>query len=1200
MKKVLGIVFHPVVLALLGLVALSAVIWWLGPMLALGQWRPLEPEWARWTLIALVVAVYVGKKLWRLFNAKMANAKMTEGLLQAPAAAPPEVSASDEETQTARKRFEEALGTLRRSQLGERRAKQTGLRALLFPRHYLYELPWYVFIGAPGAGKTTALVNSGLQFPLAESFGANAVRGIAGTRNYDWWFTNDAVLVDTAGRYTTQEANREVDAAGWRRFLELLKQHRPRRPINGIILTISIPDVLQQPAAELDKLASDLRKRIQELHEQLNIRFPIYVLITKCDLLAGFAEFFDDFGREERGQVWGVTFPYEEKTATAGSPLDRFEAEFRLLEQRLNDRLIERMQRERDLSKRALMYAFPQQFGAVKHVIAGFLANVFTASRFLETPMLRGVYFTSATQEGTPIDRVMGMLARSTGIERKVLPPQEGSGRSYFLTRLLKDLVFVEQGLAGTNLRWERRRTMLQLCGYAVIVLIPIGFLLAWFVSYRNNQFYLSEVQSRTRASKEQIESIRTGVTTNVIALLPALRSVKELSVASSTAQGVPLSMGFGLFQGDKLSSASADAYRRLLESIFLQRLIYRVEEQLRSAGRDDVELRYEALKIYLMFYDPNHFDSQSLKTWIRNDWEKRFAREVPTDQRQALEAHLDALFERGAVTPVLAADQQLIAQARAQLPALPHRIYHRLRQQGVGANVPEFTISQAAGPAAPLVFERASREPLTAGVPGLFTYDGYHRAFVSEAEKVAAQLVAEESWVLGLTERQRVVPAEVGAFARVAGDVRRLYLEEYARVWAKFVSDIRLVRPDSLQRATELAGLLSAPDSPLPLLFRAIVRQTTLAEMPEAEKSLLEKGKEKAQESLSAIGKILPGAEAPAISPAGPKLEKSIVDDRFDGLRRFVRSAAPGQPAPIDATTGLLNELHAYLVAVDQALKSNVTPPQNTVGTKIKADAARVPEPIRGMLQTLASSAAVLAARGERANVSSEMRASIGDFCSKAISGRYPFVRSSANDVTQEDFARLFSPGGMLDDFFQKKLAQHVDTSKKQWTFKRVDDVPLSDSSVLVQFQRAAVIRDVFFRGGPAKPSLRLEFKPLEMDARITQFTLDVDGQIVKYAHGPQVPQTVQWPGPKGSTQVRVQIQPPASSGGSGTVSEGPWALFRLFDLMQMESTGQAEKFHVSFNIEGRTALFEVTASSVQNPFRLKELEQFQCPAGL
>lgn len=76
-----------------------------------------------------------------------------------------------------------------------------------FSRQYLYQLPWYVIIGAPGAGKTTALVNSGLHFPLADRFGKSALRGVGRTRNCDWWFTNDAVLLDTAAATPRRKAS---------------------------------------------------------------------------------------------------------------------------------------------------------------------------------------------------------------------------------------------------------------------------------------------------------------------------------------------------------------------------------------------------------------------------------------------------------------------------------------------------------------------------------------------------------------------------------------------------------------------------------------------------------------------------------------------------------------------------------------------------------------------------------------------------------------------------------------------------------------------------------------------------------------------------------------------------------------------------------------------------------------------------------
>ena len=119
-------------------------------------------------------------------------------------------------------------------------------------------------------------------------------------------------------------------------------------------------------------------------------------------------------------------------------------------------------------------------------------------------------------------------------------------------------------------------------------------------------------------------------------------------------------------------------------------------------------------------------------------------------------------------------------------------------------------------------------------------------------------------------------------------------------------------------------------------------------------------------------------------------------------------------------------------------------------------------------------------------------------------------------------------------------------------------------------------------------------------MDDTITQFTLDVDGQLVKYSHGPQIPSSVQWPGPRGSTQVRVQLQPALATGSSGLVTEGPWALFRLFDRLQIVPGGAPERFRVTFDIDGRKATFDVTASSVVNPFRMRELAEFSCPTAL
>jgi len=1194
MKKILGLIFNRWTLAVLGLIAISLLIWFAGPLLAFADYRPMESATVRWVLIGLIVLFYVGRIVWRFVKAKMANTKLLDGMLKQGSAQSEADAPGAAEVATLRQRFEEAITTLKQAKLGSTE-KKSGL-STLFGQQYVYELPWYIFIGAPGSGKTTALINSGLKFPLADRFGEAAIRGVGGTRNCDWWFTNEAVLIDTAGRYTTQESNHEIDSAAWTGFLQLLKKFRPRRPINGVILTISVADLLQQSPSQRDVHAQALRKRIQELYEQLGIRFPLYALITKADVLAGFMDFFGNFGAEERAQVWGVSFPMDQKNQQVNSLAD-FANEFAALEKRLNERLIDRLQEERDPQRRALLYTLPQQFANLKDLLNDFLDKVFSPSRFEEKPLLRGVYFTSGTQEGSPIDRVMGSLGRAFRLERKLLTPMKPSGKSFFITRLIQDVVFPEAGIAGTNLRWERRRTILQWGGLALACLITGASVLAWSVSYARNKTYIAEVQDNLRDVSKQVAGLNVGDSTEVVSLLPLLRSVQHLPNTPSVAvNDAPVSMGFGLYQGNKLGAASDNAYQRLLQDAFLPRVTMRVEQQLRSI-QDNPEALYETLKAYLMLHDATHFDADALKAYIQHDWNTNLPREITSEQREALSDHLDALFSTGAVVSPIAADEQLVSSVRTSLISMPlaQRAYNRLKRLGVGNDIPEFTISRAAGSAAPLVFARASGQPLTHGVPGLFSYRGYYEAFQKQYEQVTKQLADEEGWVLGVSEKDRGKVVDLNAKEGLANEVRRLYLTEYANTWEAFIADIRVVLGKSQGEAIQSVRILSAPDSPLPDLLRKIVREVTLVKKSEDEKTLLDKGEERLKAGASPLTKLFGDKTKPTTELVSRP--ESIVDDRFDSLRRMVIAPAPGQPAPIDGAVTLMKEMYVQMQAAETALKGGNQPPPDTVSNKVKVEAGQMPEPLRSALLTMATVAANQVLAGMKGNLSDQLGSSVGDFCNKALAGRYPLVKNSPRDVTQDDFARLFSPGGLMDDFFQKNLVTLVDTSTKPWSYRQLSDKRMADSTgALLQFQRAQTIRDVFFRNGGRTAGMRLDFKPLEMDAAITQFILDVDGQIVKYSHGPQVPQPVQWPGPKGSSQVRVQISPPMTNAPFGPF-EGPWALFRMFDRLKIEPTSQPEKFIVTFNIDGRKAQFEVVTSSVQNPFRLRDLEQFQCP---
>lgn len=1180
MKKLLSFLLHPITLGVFFLLVVSALVWWVGPLIAFGEHRPLDTALARGLALAVVWVLGLLRLVWALLRRRRLNAALVKGMATGPSAAAQEEAVLQE-------RFSQAIALLKQAPGAK--------KGLLGSGSSLYELPWYVFIGAPGAGKTTALLNAGINFPLTEKLGQASVRGVGGTRNCEWWFSDEAVLIDTAGRYATQDSDKDTDAAAWDTFLGLLRRARPRRPINGVLLTVSVQDLLALPPDQRKEQAARLRGRMQELQQRLGVKVPVYVLVTKCDLLAGFNETFGSLGKEERDQVLGFTFPLS--TQPGEEVMANFGSEFASLEKRLRERLIERMEAESDPLKRAVVFAFPQQFGGLRGLLGSYLETVFGSGGTLdEAPRLRGVYFTSGTQEGTPIDRVLGALARTFGVERRLTPPAAAKGRSYFLNHLLRRVVFVEQYLVGQNAEVERRSARLRLAGLAALSLATLTLLIGWGFSYLGNQRYIADIEAKLPALKDTVAALPPTSGSDPSALPEALAALRDAAQPPGFAlDHPPLSLGFGLFQGDKLDAGAQVSYHRLLQRALAPRVAARLEERLRTANRDNLEFAYESLKAYLMLYNPEHLDKPGLQAWVGLDWDANLEGSLGPEKVALLKNHLDALLSRGGFELAQPMDKTLVASVREMLGAYPleYRIFSRLRRAQIDGDLPPFTVAAAAGPQSPNVFERASGQPLTQGIPGMFTKDGYKKAFQTSVDKTARQLAEEEAWVLGTNP---AIAKRQAADKTLVERVRRLYLEEYVKVWDAYLADVRLVKLAGLDRGIAVSRLLSAVDSPLAAFLRAASKETTLIDPVDSSNPVDKEISKRGDAVLAKGGELarLAGnqAKAPAsVSRDGP-LEK-IVDDHFAGLRRLVT----GTPPPLDDVMKMFNEVYVQLSAVQEALKSKSPPPAGGGGAKLKAAAGQQPEPLRTALETLADAADNQSRLVERQSLTGELQP-VAEFCARAIAGRYPVAQGAKVDVLPEDFGQFFAPGGMMDDFFTRKLNALVDVGTNPWSFRPTGDGtrPVSPAA-LADFQRAARVREVFFRNGGKTPAFRVDVRALELGDGLKELTLDIDGQVSRFTAGNTAPVSLQWPGARLSSQIRLTGQP----GGTPITFDGPWALFRLFDRFEVQgSPQQPERFIVVMNLDGHRARLEVTASSVFNPFRLRELQQFRCPGAL
>ena len=1058
----------------LGIAAAAVLVWFLAPLIDIAGNAPLTAPHARLFAVAAVLALASAVLLAQRTLALRRNRRFLAQL--APS------DPGQREVAFLGKRFGQALQQLRSLHLA-RRGGARWLGALL-GRPLVHELPWYVIIGAPGAGKTTVLLNSGLHFPLAEGPGDESVRGIGGTRNCDWWFASEAVLIDTAGRYTTQDSDREADRTAWLGFLDLLRRHRPRCPINGVLLTLSASDLLQTTPERAAAHASDLRQRLDEITARLGIAVPVYVLVTKTDLLPGFTEFFADFDAHVRSQVWGATLP-------RGAGAAQWRAEMDALEARLHEQMQEDLGNERGSRRSAAIHAFPSQWRQLNRSALELLHAVVTLGQGTR-PMLRGLYFTSATQDATPGTR-------------------GSSNNSYFVTRLLRDVVFAESGLAGSSSRGSRQRRWVErgaLAASALAVVAAAGF--TWR-GYEREARAVDAFASRLPQLDHALAQAQRN--TDLVALLPALDALAG-SGLDPAHDGDDLAARL-LDRNRMLAAAADDSYQRLLKDALLPRIAARLEARLRQNAGEPAARTYETLRAYLMLFGGKHFDAAALRAYFANDWQLTLPESVSAAERAALLRHLDQLLSRGVVGAPSHADAGLIAATRARVQGvtLAQRAATRLRQQE--GNAPRV----AAGAGGVLV--RASGDALADLPPP--------RAAVlprARTQQVLAALAQEQSWVLGAPHAQAATPG-------LADEVERLVALDNALYWQSVLDDLRLAPTPQLSDSARLARALARTDSPLVALLNTATRETA----------------------------------------AGPSAAW------FAALRAHVDGASP----PIARTQALLGKLAAHLAAADEAARQKSMPPASDVLRELAQTARDAPAPLNVLLAQLHGSSSNQLMAALREPLSREMARELAPACARAVSQRYPFVRNAAEEMSRDEFARAFGAGGLFDGFFQRHLAPHAEAAH-------------SDGAA--PFRRAQAIREAFFRDGGRALGTRLEFRLLELDAGATEFTLDVDGQVLRFKRGATQPQSIEWltlGGTSGSAgRVHVLLAP---SAGSGYTFNGPWALLRLLDRARVERGASPERALVSFDIEGRKARFEVRSAGTHNPLIRQDLEPFQCP---
>ncbi|HXX93858.1 MAG TPA: type VI secretion system membrane subunit TssM, partial [Planctomycetota bacterium] len=693
------------------------------------------------------------------------------------------------QVQAVEQQLNEAIQALKTSRLG---------------KGALYKLPWYMIIGPPGSGKSTALQESGLNFPYV-SQGRKGIRGVGGTRNCDWWFTDEGILLDTAGRYTTELDDREE----WVGFLELLKKARKSKPINGVLVAVSVSDLLAASEQELEAHAKTIRERIDELTQRLQLVFPVYLLFSKCDLLQGFVEFFEDFTKQDRAQAWGCSLPFSPTGTQDYRQI--FEDETQQMFRALTHQRLGSLVAERPPGKKQNIFVFPLQFQAASRKLAEFVGLLFRPNPFQETSVFRGFYFTSGTQEGTPIDQVIRSMSAAFGLKEEAASGAAPTvdKKSYFINHLFTKIIFPDQTLAHQSSRVQRRNKIVHYGTLGLSAVASVLLLGALGVSFFGNRGLLSEANAAAVKFRdsERAQAARPALLDSLDGLRREVERLDEYD-----RRRPPLSLRWGLYRGNSINPEVRRVYFEALRKQFLVPCAAQIAKELEAqyqkpAGR--LEEVSELLRVYKILGGELETEkardlvgatlakegrwnaglggvpAPSAEAHLRfflTQLDRPLEWKVPIDQ--ILASRVKDMIEGGLL--VLEAYEELVNQGSTRFQKITGDSYVKGRGKDLLAFDFEFS--------------------------ALFTQAGWDD-FMKSAVRTKSESLSKRLSELGI---QR--PAD-----QLSRDLRERHTDRFNRQWTDYLKGVRILPFQSLADSSDRMKILASDPSPLTELFKGV-----------------------------------------------------------------------------------------------------------------------------------------------------------------------------------------------------------------------------------------------------------------------------------------------------------------------------------------------------------------------------------------
>ena len=1094
-----------------------------------------------------------------------------------------------DELQLINQQMKESIQLIRKSKLGDKKGNAA-----------LYELPWYMVMGNPAAGKSSAIYHSGLKFPFEASHQKMLSSSLSGTRNCDWFFSTEGVLLDTAGRYSVYAE----DHSEWLGFLGLLKKSRSKAPINGLIVIVSIAELVNQSPEKSIKLAKNLRARIQDLTERLEIFAPVYLVFSKMDLIAGFTEFFECYEVNESDQVWGATLKYDANSANHAVEL--FEQHYSVLYEGLKGLSITHLSRRHSQNISPSVMTFPLEFKSLKPVLKTFIGTLFEENPYQFKPVFRGFYFTSALQEGmveSPMTEQLAQdfnLFKSPNSESGIQTNSVSQNHGYFLKGLFSDVILKDKNLVKQHINPGRKK---QRYLAFIAALLGVSIILSlWVWSYRNNQQLIADVQADLDKVVQLEKQSGQELSTQLNALLILQERMQQLDQFE---EDQPIQFGFGLYQGNELRDKLKVEYLKGVKQIVLQPTQQNIAQYLQrvkgnettlKANHVNVEVKqvaknqqylepsetnpqdaYNALKAYLMISNAQYMDASHLsdqvtrfwRSWLDSNRGQMPRGEMIQKAEQILSYSMTLTNDHQ--FPVLEADSLVVDQARQVLLSVIRgmpardRVYNEIKMRAA-VRYPAVTVKQLVG---------GNSQNTVLGsyaLPGIFTYKAWSDYVEKAIDEAANRPTDGKDWVLNSTQSDDLTFS--GSPDQIRKQLTALYKQEYIAEWRKFLNGIHYEKTNNFKQQTKTIEILGEPEnSPIHSIVNHIAKETSWdnpvvqAELAAPQTGFVawfkakvlsnDEAKVAQQTSNQAQGVISKEFQMfyQMVRKRDDQQNKSLLDEYMQSLAQVrskfndLKSVGDIGPSAMTLVKQTISDQNSVFNSTQKIIDEKMSVGLNELDQQVLQKLLMSP-------LTQSFDSLLIPAQDE---INKLWMLQANQPFTANLSQKYPFNSSASLQATSHEISQILGENGSIARFVKDNLDPLVIRRGYTLTSKTWKDLGLSlNPQFVMNFQSYVAPSHGMATGelnqttAPATTNQsNFQFYPLE-NTQLFSYTIDIDGQRMIYENGIQQWVNFVWPNPGSIPGARITAVD--LEGQTHTIFDEPgeYGINRLIDSAQ------------------------------------------------